>query len=270
MKVPARLWTLVCLALACGGVRGQESAWEDEVVQYRISGSAVYGAIIRDPSGKELRRETYVRDSDGELREILVEWAEGGRSRIGASGLLHWMKFKDGGEVFRTYYPDGSLRTEETREKGILLRRTTFFYTEGSDVLQSILRETPAENARELREFDSRGLVVREVRTCTDGGEETLLYSYDGDSRIVEVRRATGRKEFRTRFLYGEDGSETEERFDETGALCLRILKNSDGVAVEEQYDGGILFARTYWKDGRKLREEITAEDGQVRVREEP
>ena len=268
---------LMMLAFAWGALawlgaqeNGVPTAEWGEVVQYLRADGVVYGAIVRDRSGEELRRETYVRDAEGNLMETVIRLPDGTVERVGVSFRKQWMAVQGSSGVYRTYNPDGTVKTEEERSGDVVLRRETFEYGGEPPRLVSLIRELPAEGSKKELTYGADGLVVRETRTERDGKPETSLYAYDDKRRVTEIRTRSGRSESRIAFSYAADGDTTEERFDATGALALRIVTKADGGVVEEHFDSGALFARTLFKDGRKVREEIVSNGQVVRVWESP
>ena len=266
-----RLCPLLAFLLVSVFAYGQGTARETgEIVQYLKTGNLVYGAVVRDSEGIEVRRETYIRDSAGDIAQIVLRWADGRVERLGVSGDREWIVDPDGTGLYRVYNSDGTLKKEEYRDGDRILRRVTYQYPSGSSRASSVLDENVRDGTEERKDYGEDGLLIRELRIAADGAEETVSYAYDAEKRVIEIRTATNRKETRTRFMYGEDGTETEERFDSTGALVVRRIRRADDEIVEEQYDAGGLFARVYYKEGRKVREEIL-EDGNIkRVREAP
>lgn len=242
----------------------------EEIVQYLGSEGVVYGCVVRDSSGREIRRETYIRDSEGRIAEILTQHPDGSVSRLGYSGNAQWLDYPEGSRLLRFFSPDGKLRTEELRNGEILLQRTTYRYGEGSSAVSFQLTERPQEKIREEKEYDSGGRVIRETRVASGVPPDVSLYSYDDEKRLSEIRRLSGRTETRTRFFYGPGGTETEEKFDAAGAMVLRTVRKEDGMVEEEHFDAGILFARMYFREGRKIREEILKDGQIVRVWEAP
>lgn len=259
-------------ALACLGAQenGVPTADWGEVVQYLRADGVVYGAIVRDRSGEELRRETYIRDGDGTLLETVIRFPDGAVERVGVSFRKQWMAVQGFPGVYRTYNPDGTVKTEEERSGDVVLRRETFEYGGDPPRLVSRVRELPAEGSRKEFAYGADGLVVRETGTERDGTPETSFYAYDDKRRVTEIRTRSGRSESRTAFAYAAAGETTEERFDATGALVLRIVTQEDGGVVEEHFNSGALFARILFKDGRRVREEIVSNGQVVRVRESP
>jgi hypothetical protein len=255
---------------AQSSAQARPAAEGDEIVQYLKSEGAVYGAIVRNSSGAEIRRETYIRDGDGNILEIVLRRPDGTIERVGASGAQQWVAIQGSDGVYRTFNPDGTLKVEEDRSGAAILKRETYSYSGQPPHITVMVRELPGEGARQEMAYGLDGLLIRETRTNKDGGIETLLYAYDSQSRVTGIRKVTGRSESRKTFAYAEDGSETEESFDTTGALVLRTTKYADGSFVEEHYDAGRLFARNYFKDGRKVREEIISNGEAVRTRESP
>jgi len=270
---PLKRSLLILMMFVNAALYAQESQKEstidgNELIQYLRSNGIVYGSIMRDDSGSEIRRESYVRNSDGTVIEIITKWPDGSIARIGVFGDFQWMDYPEGIKIFRVYTPDGSIRIEERREEGVVLQRATYSYQDNSPRIASILYELPGEKTWEKLEYNLQELLIRDFRFNADEPSETLLYSYDDQGRVVEIREMTNRKETKTRFIYGEDGVQTEERIDATGALVLRITKKADGIVIEEHFDAGKLFARIFIQDGRKIREEIVSDGKVLRVRE--
>lgn len=260
------------LLLAAPGLRAQESApaAPEEIFRYVLAAGRVTGAVVTTPEGVELRRETYIRDSEGRVVDVRISLPDGRSARTGGSGGREWLGYPEGDLYFRVYRPDGVLELEESRNGSILLFRRTYTYRGDSRSPSVVEEDRPGEGWKRRTEYGERGLPARESLSTADGPETVTLYEWDERDRPVGLRILEGRSERRVRFSYGEDGTETEERTDSTGALVLRILRNPDGSSVEERFDGGILFARTFLKDGRLTREEIYREGRLARVRTAP
>lgn len=249
---------------ASGGLPPEES------IRYVLTDGLITGAIVSTPEGKELRRETYVRDSAGRVVDILIRFPDGGTARAGGSGGREWIEYPGGLRVYRRFLPNGALESQEQRLGPDLVSRTTYRYSGDSLRPSHMEEDRPGEGWRRITEYGDRGLVKQEVLTTPSGPDQISLYAWDDKDRPLEILVKVGRGERRIRYAYGEDGSETEERTDTTGALVLRVIRKPDGTSVEERFDGGVLFARTFLLDGRLVREEIYLEGRLIRVREAP
>lgn len=258
--------------LSAADLRAQESvpAAPEEIFRYVLAAGTVTGAVVSTPEGVEIRRESYIRDSEGRVVDVRMRFPDGRAARVGGAVGREWLGYPEGGQVYRVYRPDGGLELEELRSGSSVISRRTYTYPEDSRSPSVVEEVRPGEGWKRRTEYGGRGLPVRETLSTAEGPETVTLYEWDDRDRPVGLRILEGRSERRVRFSYGEDGSETEERTDSTGALVLRILRNPDGSSVEERFDGGILFARTFRKDGRLTREEIYLDGRLVRVRTAP
>ncbi len=275
LAAPAALFAALFL-VTIPDLRGQDAGSSggerppEESIRYVLADGLITGAVVSAPGGTELRRETYVRDSSGRVVDILIRFPDGGTARAGGAGGRDWIEYPDGLRVYRSFLPSGALESEELSLGPDLLSRTTFRYA-GDSLRPSIKEEyRPKEGWKRVTEFGARGLVEREVLTTPSGPAETSLYAWDDGDRLLEILIKAGRGERRIRFAYLQDGSETEERTDTTGALVLRVHRKPDGTSVEERFDGGVLFARTFLVDGRLVREEFYLDGRLVRLREAP
>ncbi len=271
---PLRLIAALFLVLiSAPRPRGQEpetgSGAGEEVYRYTLAAGIITGAVVSTPGGVELRRESYVRDSEGRVVDIRIRYPDGASRSGGAEGR-DWIVFPGGEGIYRRFLPNGKLELEETRRGSTLISRRIYSYRGESGTLSAVEESRPGEGWKLTAGYGERGLVERETRTVSGRPDEVSIYEWDDRDRLVEILILEGRNERRVRFTYGEDGAETEERTDTTGALALRIVRSSDGSTVEERYDGGALFARTFLRDGRLVREEIYSEGRLVRVREAP
>ncbi len=271
LRAAAALAAMLVPVLSSAGQDSEPGFDEtDEIVRYVFADGRITGAVVSTPEGTELRRETYIRDSRGAVVDIRLLFPDGRRGRVGGTGGLEWMEFPEGDRIHRTYLPDGRLETEERFRGSTRISRRDYRYR-GESRTPALLEEArPEEGWKTVTEYGDRGQVLRETRTTDAGTEETSIYSRDDRDRPLEIRILSGRSERRIRYSYGENGAETEERTDTTGALVLRVVRNADGTSVEERFDGGTLFARTYLEGGRLVREEIYLEGRLVRVREAP
>lgn len=242
----------------------------EEVYRYTLAAGTITGAVVSTPEGVELRRESYVRDSEGRVVDIRIRYPDGGFSRSGGAEGRDWIVFPEGDGIYRGYHSNGKLKFEETRRGSTLISRRIYSYRGDSGTLSAVEESRPGEGWKLVADYGERGLVERETRTVSGRLDEVSIYEWDDRSRLVGILILEGRNERRVRITYGEDGTETEERTDTTGALALRIVRSSDGSTLEERYDGGALFARTFLRDGRLVREEIYSDGRLVRVREAP
>lgn len=273
--VPAALFTALFLFTA-SNLRGQDEGSGgggrplEESIRYVLTDGLITGAIVSNLEGTELRRETYVRDSAGRVVDILIRFPGGGTARTGGSGGREWIEYPGGLRVYRVFLPNGALESQEQRLGPELVSRTTYRYSGDSLRPSHMEEDRPGEGWRRVTEYGDRGLAKQEVLTTPSGPDQTSLYTWDDKDRPLEILVKVGRGERRIRYAYGEDGSETEERTDTTGALVLRVIRKPDGTSVEERFDGGVLFARTFLLDGRLVREEIYLDGRLIRVREAP
>ncbi|NLJ45549.1 MAG: hypothetical protein GX430_03200 [Treponema sp.] len=253
-------------------VRAQDSgpAESEEIVRYVLVGGSVTGAVVSTPRGEEIRREYYVRDSVGNVVEIRVTYPEGGSTRSGSAPGREWFEYPGGDRVFRVYRTNGDLESEEVRRGSAVVYRVLYRYRDESGSLSVVEETRPGEGWKRVTEYGNRGLPDRETVETGNGFVTITLYEWDDRDRRIGMLVREGRSERRVRFLYGEDGTETEERTDTTGALTVRIIRHTDGSSLEERFDGGVLFARTYRKDGNLVREELYRDGLLVRSREVP
>ena len=268
--IAALLFLIAPYGAAQGVLNTDGPPQPEEMLRYLVSDGRVIGAVVSSPDGKELRRETYVRDSEGVIVEILLRFPEGRTARTGGAEGRQWIQYPDGSRLLRVYLPDGNLESEELRNGATTISRTAYSYGPDSRRPYRMEEERPGDKWRRIVEYGPRGLAEREIVSTDSEGSETSIYRYDAQDRILEIRILAGRAERRVRYSYGEDGSETEESTDSTGALVMRVRRERDGAAIEERWDGGELFARTYRRDGRLLREEFYLGGLLVRVREAP
>lgn len=258
------------LAHAQGPVSETERLADEEVVRYLRTDGVVYGSVITDSVGTILRRETYLRDSAGRIVQILIQYDRDKSTRLVAYGNKDWMEYPDKTQVLRQYNTDGSLNSEELRESGLVRSRTAYDYRGDPPYIAQKREEQPGEGLVRITEYNSRRLPLLETTVRKDGIDTIRSFVYDERDRLVEVVQTSGRSVTRVEYLYGEDGRRTEERFDATGVIVLRIREISDDSTVEEHFDGGRLFARVYRREGRVYREEILSGDRIVRLRETP
>ena len=249
---------------------GSDTSALEEIVRYTFSGGVLTGAVILTPRGEEVRREFYIRDSEGRIVEIRNQFPDGRSSRIGGAQGREWFEYPGGERIYRVYLQNGDLESEELRRGSVLVSKTTYTYQDDFRTPSVVEEIRPVEGLKRRTEYGERGLPLRELLSTSDGLETISSYEWDGRGRPTGIRILEGRNERSVRFLYGEDGSETEERTDTTGALILRMLKKPDGTLLEERFDGGVLFAKTFFKDGRRIREEIYLDGVLVRLREIP
>lgn len=266
--------SVILILISAPGPWGQEPEADigpgQEVYRYTLAAGMITGAIVSTPGGVELRRESYVRDSEGRVVDIRIRYPGGHTSSTGGAEGRDWIVFPEGDGIYRRYLPNGALELEESRRASVVISRKTYRYRADSGTLSAIEESRPGEGRKIVAEYGERGLLVRETKTVTGGIDEVSIYEWDEQERLIAIRILEGRSERRVGFVYGADGIETEERTDTTGSLALRIIRKPDGSTVEERYDGGALFARTFFREGRLAREEIYFEGRLVRVRESP
>jgi len=155
---------------------------------------------------------------------------------------------------------------------------------DGDGRLVSISKYAGTSHLMEERRFWLEGDLERSVVTADDGTTTTKSYVTDGAARgepwSVIVEKG-GNEQGKLSRLEQDDGgslSVMEYQYDEKGTLSLErrfaeaslaavVRYGEPGSRVEEAWDRGALYARVYWKDGRKVLEEIIKDGVVVRSR---
>ena len=87
--------------------------------------------------------------------------------------------------------------------------------------------------------------------------------NFDERGKLSRLEQDEGGSFSATEYEYDEKGMLSVERRFVKASLAAVVRYGEPGSRVEEAWDGGALYARVYWKDGRKVLEEIM-QDGVV------
>lgn len=244
MSKPALPWALLAAALSLGLAATAATAAGAEGTDAGVLAGALYA-----PEGRLLQA-----GGSGELRsgEGSVMWTEEG-------GLL----------MLRYYGAEGRLARVERYEGDELVAAETRLYDDAA--LQAIEREDLRLKSLVRERYGQSGLLT--LAEAYEGGR--LLYTerrgYDGEGRLLSIARdelgADGVHALLVERSYGENGDLASERRYRNGMPLLFTAWSAQGEYVEEHFDGGALFARVYYREHKKYREEIIQGGTVVRER---
>ncbi len=225
---------LLCMALSLGRLSAQEGTQPRE-----------NSPRLEAPDGRLIRA-----DNAGQFRsgKKTVLW-------VLADGVL-WL---------RSYDSEGRLESILSYGGTELLSEERNFWN-GTVLEKSELRDfTSATLTR--REFLPSGLIAAE----TGLRQERILYeewySYDDEGRLELRVRKEGGIVIRVEREYGGEGMLLSEKRLVDGIVTLLTVWTAEKEYQEEHYARGTLFARVFYSDGEKKREELFKDGVLVRER---
>jgi hypothetical protein len=171
--------------------------------------------------------------------------------------------------MLRYYSAGGRLARVELYEGNELLAVETRSWADTG--LVSIEREDMRLKTLVRESYDESGRLSLEE--AYEGGRlrSAERRAYDGGGRLLSITReefaAGGVHTLLEERSYAEDGALIAERRVRDGLPELVRSWSAPGNYVEEHYDGGLLFARVYFRESKKYREEIIQGGTVVRER---
>lgn len=236
---------LLCLGPVVFSARAQDSGQEG-ALSAAEAGTALYAI-----DGRLLRSS-----GSGELRT--------------GAGSVSWIE--EGDRLSLRYFnAEGRLARVERYEGKELVAIETRSWTGAT--LERITREDTRAKTSVIERYNENGLLAFE--DAYDG--ERLLYTeisvYNAEGRLLTrardegVRGADGSYALLIERSYADDGSIASEKRYKRGLPLFSSVWSAPGDYIEEHYDGGILFARVYFRANKKYREEIIQGGRVVRER---
>jgi len=224
-----------------------------------------------DGGDQELGHLVYRYDAYGRLAELEASgsFGEGGSGLVPAeTGILAaWTSgAKQSDLVFTAYDDRGRPRIAEERKGRKLIRREIFSYAKSGRVASSINQDIET-GIREERSYDEAGRAVLVVAAKDGVVISRIERSYDAENRIVTERLILGKDSFYRVMVYGESQEPIAEEERKNEVLAKFITRPSPKDRIEELFDGGLLFVRVYYFEGKKTKEEFISEGKVVRTR---
>ncbi len=238
------------------------------VYRYQYAVDGLSSRLAEDAEGTFLFRDTLYRYPDGRLRRLERDGPEGPLAEIswsyGANGLEQvWVadeELKADGRHKVLSYRDNETREEVLRGTELLVSRVTSALADGF----SFERETASEGETAERTKDSRGRLVRQTTTFTDGSQQVTRYEWDEQDRLVHEETDIRGGLETTDYLQGDDTVVAEKRrYDR---LIQRETRQGGEKVLVELFDDGAKFLEETWEDGRKVSERYF--DGERLIRE--
>ncbi len=194
--------------------------------------------------------------------------AGGSGELLAGAGSVMWTE-EGGLLMLRHYSAEGRLARVERYDGDELVAAETYFYDDA--VLQAIEREAMRLKSLVRERYDQSGRLT--LAEGYEGGRlrYTERRGYDGEGRLLSIARdehgADGVSALLVERSYADTGALALEKRSRNGLPLLVTAWSAQGEYVEEHYDEGALFARVYYRENKKYREEIIQGGTVVRER---
>ncbi|OHD75647.1 MAG: hypothetical protein A3J97_16085 [Spirochaetes bacterium RIFOXYC1_FULL_54_7] len=219
-------------------------------------------------NGEETGSRVYLYYPDGRLAAVRERTADKirptGTERPKSGQTISWT-WGSAGLILSIFDNEGRLTGSRTYDGAVLVSMEERIWRDGR--LASISTEEPEKGTRLILGYNETGSL--ESRLEIKNGQSVALYeyAYDNDNRLVAERRETSDGQEIIDFVYGSDGALISEARQLNGLLALTKTYSGQDEMLEEYYDKGVLFARIFYKEGRKVRESILSGGKVVRER---
>lgn len=203
-----------------------------------------------------------VRDAGGGFGGTTASRRGSSASWRGDAEGVELRVFDEAGRLTLTVvYAGAAVASRETREweDGALAKSSLWLAGDDSETTTAYLLEGPA-----------RGEALSSERRVGGMLAESSTFAYDGAGRLARSETLRRGVAYLVEYEYDGEGTLRLETRLSAGVTTAVIRYETAADRVEEQYDGGVLFARVYYADGRRVKEEIMKDRVVARVRTFP
>jgi YD repeat-containing protein len=226
-----------------------------------------------------------VSDADGKLRGI-IEYRYDGNGRLisvspsgslgsGPAGMIasgaapsgSWMT-SGAAIVVQRFDERGRPVRVETVAKGNTIATASYVYGEGRFPERS-LEEDLAKDALTVSDFDNQGRILKRIKSSKGVERSRSEFRYDEAGKLVEERSRISGSLLVRNLEYDGSGALVREvkRID---GVISETTEHREGSTIVERYHEGQLFVRSYFSNGRKVRDEFYDDGTILRSREYP
>lgn len=224
---------------------------------------------LRSPDGSVVSSDRYEYDSEGLLRGVVRVYPEGGERRseytFQNGALLQEWHGDDGSGILVRYGPAGRESVRESWDGESLVTRQRYEYRDSGVLERSVIIDYENDTRTEIS-YNEDGQPVREERQSGDELVGTTEFVYE-DGLLALRREETEAGIVERRYEYGEGGEVSQEELYRDGRIVTRITYPEPGRTMEERFRGGEPFLRIYFRDGRRVREEVVSQGRVIQKR---
>lgn len=230
---------------------------EIESMTYREGRLAT--STLRSPDGIVISTDSYQYDSEGLLRHVVRLYPEGGEQRseytFQGGALLQEWHGDDGSGILVRYGANGRESARESWDGEALVTRQTYQYRSSGVLDRSVIVDYESDTRTEIT-YNADGQPIREEHRSEGELVATTDLTYR-DGLLAVRREDTEAGIVERRYEYGDDDEVSQEELYRDGQIVTRIRYPEPGHTVEERFRGGEPFLRVYFRDGRRVREEV-------------
>jgi hypothetical protein len=259
-----------------GGALLEESFFAlDGKVRERRRYLRIGGRLARvealDAEGKLLGTIDYRYDGSGRLVGISPTGSLGsgsvGMIASGPSPSGTWASFGTSVTVQRLDERGRPLRIE-TLSKGKTMARRSYEYGEGG-LPARLEEEDLAAGLSILSDFDLQGRILLKVERLKGVERSRSEYRYDAAGRLLE-ERSRKRAALVLRSLAYDEGGALAREETRTDGIITGAIEYRGELKIIERYHEGLLFVRTSYASGRKVKDEFFEDGTAIRAKEYP
>jgi antitoxin component YwqK of YwqJK toxin-antitoxin module len=190
---------------------------------------------------------------------VVRVYPEGGQRRseytFQNGALLQEWHGDDGSGILVRYGSKGRESARESWEGELLVTRQSYQYRDSGVLERSVIVNYEDDTRIEIS-YNDDGQPIREEHRS--GGELVATTEFAYEKGLLALRREdTEAGIVERRYEYDEDGEISQEELYRDGRIVTRITYPEPGQTVEERFRDGEPFLRIYFRDGRRVREEV-------------
>lgn len=238
-----------------------------EEIRYTHDGSRLVSST-RFKDGLETGSRKYLYYPDGRLAGVREQTADKplhtGMERPRSGQTSSWTSTPDG-LILSFYDNSGRLVGSRNYKGAVLVSTEARIWRDGG--LISVSTEWHEDGTRVVLGYDEDGRLESRLESKNNVTVAFHEFVYNQDDKLVFESHETKGKLETLEYVYNSDGSLVSETRILDGLLSLSRIYTDPDEMLEEYYDKGKLFARVWYKGGKKVRETIVSDGKTVRDR---
>ncbi|HPE36035.1 MAG TPA: hypothetical protein PK625_02730 [Spirochaetales bacterium] len=220
-------------------------------------------ASERSVDGRQVATVSYRYGPDGRL----LSARENAGTRSGYGRSSSW-SMRDGILDLRMYDEDGRLESYRRYRDSVLELEEHRTWNAGS--LARVRRSEPETGILVEESYDDAGKLDTRVTTLKGQIMTTEHFTWTKDGLLARSEKTADGHRTVSTLTYDQDGSLAVELVELDGAPVSERRYSSATAWVDDAYDNGVLFARSWYENGRLVKEEIIRDGLTVRERTFP
>lgn len=243
------------------------------LVDYFYLGDLLASIVTKDGNGKiksskkvlydKLGRPLEVREQSGQQGEI---GTSAGLMTAQARPLVEWRNDPDG-RYIRRFDQKGRLVSSILYHQASLLSRESRSYNDDSSIPGYISIEEPTDFKKTESWFDKSGNKIREIVSIKSLRFSLADYAWNAEGRLVLVATVEKNIPGSISYEYDVSGRLIREEHTTRTRVDSVVLYGESGERTIELYDADLVFARIFYKEDKKIKEEIIRDGNVVRTR---